>query len=209
MTPGLSSLDITDRAATHAVHTGQSGLRDLPVNGPDRSHVTFIEFGLVMGHASRCEESRRNGVAHIFGSRGPFKIMNSVVRLIPISVVDPISPARWGKKGLSDEAVNLEMSPATILGECQDEITVMVPVLPEGASDLNALATLDAANHAEVGDFIPAFVSHDGPPLFGFQSQGKLCRMRMHRKPILSVPGGRPSQAALPSNYTTGAEQWT
>jgi hypothetical protein len=126
-------------------------------------------------------------MSEIIAACDPFKILRSIVSLVPVLVIDLMAWRPWSDPRLSNEFVDSNIpTPLPIAPETQGKITGTIGRWAANKADVGVLAWFHPSNPPEVGYLIDAFVSHDGSPFFGFQRHGELCRMREHQD---SPPG--------------------
>jgi len=155
------------------------------VRFPDLSHGVLSKFGLVVVLAARwIRQTTLKGVLVVAGRCNPFEVLRPVIRLIPVLVIDLMTWRPWPKPRLSNEPVDgIITTPVPAAAEAQGKIARAIGGRAANKADTSVFGCLYPPNSAEIGHLVPTLVSDDGSPLFSFQGQGKLCRMRMHRKP--------------------------
>jgi hypothetical protein len=116
-------------------------------------------------------------MALILARGNPFEVGGAGIGPVPVLVIDFHSAGAWPQEGVCDEPVNCEGFALSISRKADARITVTSKARLANSARASAVGRLNPPDTPLVADFVPAFVTEDGAPVFS----GGCVRLREHR----------------------------
>ena len=183
--------DVTNGREVYAKPPCEFPSRQVLAEGADLSHSILRQLGVLVLTAARViwvNQSALKRVLYVLGRAHLLKVTQSVVGLDAVDVIGLLAGGEGTSEGGKDEAVNVKAT-GTAPTEAYMEIAGAPQVCFENPARPGTTGSPHTPHPSEVGDLIETFVADDGEP--SFLGQGELCRLRVHRKGLLSLPCGR------------------
>ena len=186
MPPRLSPSNILDCVATNSIAAGEvaSTLRALP-NLPHRQ-VSQLRMAVPlttdMRWRRRALQTERKSMPFVLASCYILQVRQSGIPLDAVLMIHLVPSGARAKESRCHQAVHKESAGLTIPPEPDDRVAVAIQVWAPDSTDPRPVSGASSTQAAELASFVPALPFRDRPPLFGFQGQGELCRLGLHRK---------------------------